>query len=99
MDTAGRRRTILNVPFGLARMQAWGFEMIEKVSGGLVPAMITRDQLKMLHVDKVVSEGAAGFAELGITPTAMESVLDSYLYFYRANGQYTSITESGKNLN
>jgi uncharacterized protein YbjT (DUF2867 family) len=99
MDTAGRRRTILNVPFGLARMQAWGFEMIEKVSGGLVPAMITRDQLKMLHVDNVVSDGAAGFVELGITPTAMESVLDSYLYFYRANGQYTAITESGKNLN
>lgn len=60
--------------------------------------MVTRDQLKMLHVDNVVSEGAAGFAELGITPTALDSVLDSYLYHYRANGQYTAITESGKNL-
>lgn len=98
METAGRRRIILNVPFGLARMKAWGFELIEKVSGGLIPAMVTRDQLKMLHVDNVVGEGAAGFAELGITPTAMESVLDSYLYFYRANGQFTAITESGKHL-
>ncbi len=61
--------------------------------------MLTRDQLKMLQVDNVVSEGAAGFAELGIEPTAMESVLDSYLYHYRAYGQFSAITESGKNLN
>lgn len=98
METAGRRRILVNVPFGIARLQAWSLELIEKLSGGLVPAMVTRDQLKMLHVDNVVNEGAAGFAELGITPTAMESVLDSYLYFYRANGQFTAITESGKNL-
>ena len=99
MDVAGRRRILLGVPFWFARMNAWGFELIEKATGGLVPAMITRDQLKSLHVDNVVSEGAAGFAELGIVPTAMESVLDSYLYFYRTSGQYTAITESAKNLN
>ncbi len=99
MEVAGRRRIIVDAPFGLARMKAWGFEMIEKLTGGLVPAMLTRDQLKMLQVDNVVSDGSAGFAEFGIEPTAMESVLDSYLYHYRANGQYTAITESGKGLN
>lgn len=89
VNVAGRRRILLGIPFWFARMKAWGFELIEKATGGLIPAMITRDQLKMLQVDNVVSGGAAGFAELGIVPTAMESVLDSYLYFYRTSGQYT----------
>ncbi len=99
MKVAGRRRILLDVPFWLARMNAWGFEMLEKLTGGLVPAMLTRDQLKMLQVDNVVNEGAVGFAELGIKPTAMESVLDSYLYHYRAYGQFSAITESAKGLN
>ncbi|OUS05755.1 complex I NDUFA9 subunit family protein [Rhodobacterales bacterium 52_120_T64] len=99
MEVAGRRRILLDVPFWSARMTAWSFEMIEKMTGGLVPAMLTRDQIKMLRVDNVVSEGANGFAELGIEPTAMESVLDGYLYHYRAYGQYTAITESGKKPN
>ncbi len=99
MEVAGRRRILLDVPFWFARMKAWGFEMIEKLTGGLIPAMLTRDQLKMLQVDNVVNEGVAGFAELGIEPTAMESVLDSYLYHYRAYGQFSAITESGKGLN
>ena len=89
---AGRRRMLLNVPSGFARMKAWGFEMFEKLTGGLFPAMLTRDQLKMLQVDNVVSDGAAGFVELGIEATAMESVLESYLYPYRTHGQYTSVT-------
>ena len=99
MKVAGRRRILLDVPFWFARMKAWGFEWIEKLTGGLVPAMLTRDQLKMLEVDNIVNEGAAGFSELGIEPTAMESVLDSYLYHYRAYGQFSAITESAKGLN
>lgn len=99
MEVAGRRRILLDVPDWIARTKAWSFEMIEKLTGGLVPAMLTRDQLKMLAVDNVVNEGAAGFGELGIEPTAIESVLDGYLYHYRAYGQFTAITESGKSPN
>ncbi len=99
LEVAGRRRILLELPFWFGRMKAWGFEMLEKMSGGLIPAMLTRDQLKMLAVDNVVNEGAAGFAELGITPTAMDSVLESYLYHYRAYGQFSAITDSAKNLN
>lgn len=99
MDGAGRHRKLLELSFGFARMQARGFEMVEKLSGGLIPAMLTRDQVKLLQVDNVVSEGAVGFAELGITPTSMESVLDSYLYFYRTRGQYTAATESDDKAN
>jgi len=96
MKVAGRRRILLDVPFWFARMKAWGFERLEKLTGGLAPAMFTRDQLKTLAVDNIVNEGSAGFAELGIEPTAMESVLGGYLYHYRAYGQFSAITESGK---
>ncbi len=99
MKLAGRRRILLELPFWFGRMKAWGFEMLEKMSGGLIPAMLTRDQLKMLAVDNVVNDGSAGFVELGITPTAMDSVLESYLYHYRAYGQFSAITDSARNLN
>ena len=42
--------------------------------------------------------GAKGFAELGIQPTAMEAVLESYLYPYRPHGQYDAIQESAARL-
>lgn len=99
MTEVRRHRGLLAVPMWIAKMKAWGFDMIAKATGGLIPAMISRDQLKMLQVDNVVSEGAAGFADLGITPTPMDRVLGEYLYRLRASGQYALITESGKNLN
>jgi hypothetical protein len=38
------------------------------------------------------------FADLGITPTAMELVLEDYLWPYRPSGQYAEIKESAANL-
>jgi hypothetical protein len=60
--------------------------------------MITRDQVKNLRIDNVVSPGAKGFAELGLTSTAMDAVLPEYLWRYRPSGQYAAIKESAKNL-
>ena len=51
-----------------------------------------------LKTDNVVSAGAKGFADLGIQPTDMESVLPEYLWCYRPAGQYAAIMESAKNL-
>jgi hypothetical protein len=45
-----------------------------------------------------VSTNARGFADLGITPTAMEGVLPEYLWRYRPSGQYAAIKDSAKNL-
>ena len=39
-----------------------------------------------------------GLPELGIRPTAMDAVLESYLYAYRPHGQYDAITASAGNL-
>ena len=46
----------------------------------------------------MVTAGAKGFADLGIVPTAMETVLPDYLWRYRPSGQFAAIKESAKNL-
>jgi NADH dehydrogenase len=40
-----------------------------------------------------VRPGAPGLAELGVTPSALEPIIPSYLYRYRRGGQYASISE------
>lgn len=94
-----RRRAVVNVPFFLARIMAFGFDMLQAVTLGLIEnKMITRDQVKNLAHDNVVTPGAKGFADLGITPIAMEAVLPEYLWRYRTSGQYAAIKDSAKNL-
>ena len=93
-----RRRLVLNIPFWAARVMAFGFKVGRVLSLGLVRGPVTADQVKNLAVDNVVEDGAQGFAALGITPTAMESILPDYLYRFRPSGQYDAIKESAKNL-
>jgi uncharacterized protein YbjT (DUF2867 family) len=94
-----RRRAVVNVPFFAARIMAFGFDMVEAVTLGLIGnTMLTRDQVKSLRTDNVVAPDAKGFADLGIAPTAMASVLPEYLWCYRPSGQYAAIKDSAKNL-
>lgn len=93
-----RRRAIVNIPFFMARIMAFGFGLASKLSLGIIPAMITGDQVKNLANDNVVAEGAKGFADLGIEPVALEAVLPEYLWRFRPSGQYAAIKESAKNL-
>ncbi len=93
-----RRRLILNIPFGIAKLMAFGFKIAQTLSLGIIQAPVTYDQVKGLMVDNVVADGARGFADLGIRPTAMGAVLPDYLYRYRPSGQYDAIKESAKNL-
>jgi uncharacterized protein YbjT (DUF2867 family) len=94
-----RRRAVVNMPFFVARIMGFGFDMLQALTLGLIEnKMITRDQVKNLARDNVVSPGAKGFADLGITPTAMDAVLPEYLWRYRPSGQYAAIKDSAKNL-
>lgn len=93
-----RRRLIVNIPFALARPMGIVMDGVEFLSGGLIPAQITRDQVDSLKRDNVVSEGAKGLDALGIHPTAMEAVLSDYLWRFRPSGQYSDIKESARNL-
>lgn len=93
-----RRRAVVNIPFWAAAPMASVMDFIETVTLGLIPAQITRDQVRTLRHDNIVSDGARGFADLGIQPTAMEAVLPEYLWRFRPSGQYDAIKESARNL-
>ena len=89
---------LLNMPFFVARIMGFVFDMISAITLGLIPAQITRDQVRNLENDNVVSDGAPGFEDLGIKTTALEAVLPEYLWRFRPSGQYEEIKESAKNL-
>jgi NADH dehydrogenase len=93
-----RRRLVLNIPFFIARPLAFAMELVQTLTFGIVPAQITRDQVVSLRSDNVVSEGARGLKDLGITPVALEAVLPEYLWPYRPDGQYAAIKDSAANL-
>jgi uncharacterized protein YbjT (DUF2867 family) len=94
-----RRRLVVNIPFWLASVMGFGFDMLQALTLGLIEnGMITRDQVRNLRRDNVVAVGARGLADLGITPTAMEAVLPEYLWRYRPSGQFAAIKNSAKNL-
>ncbi|MCR9109679.1 complex I NDUFA9 subunit family protein [Marivita sp. XM-24bin2] len=98
LNVIRRRRLIVNIPFFMASIMGGLSDFANTVSGGLIPAMITRDQVKNLRKDNVVSEDHKTFADLDITPVALEAVLPDYLWRFRPSGQYAGIKESAKNL-
>ncbi|MTJ05054.1 MAG: complex I NDUFA9 subunit family protein [Sediminimonas qiaohouensis] len=94
-----RRRLIVNMPFFIARFMAFGFDMVQKATLGLITnGVLTRDQLHNLRRDNVVSEGAQGFDALGITPKSMATILPEYLWRFRPSGQYDDIRDSARNM-
>ncbi|HEX7967289.1 MAG TPA: complex I NDUFA9 subunit family protein [Stellaceae bacterium] len=74
-----RRRVLVNLPFPLARLQAAFLEWLPKPP-------LTRDQVRLLERDNVVAPGATGLGDLGVTPTAVELVLPTYLDRFRRGG-------------
>jgi len=98
LTTIQRRRLVANMPFAVARIMAGLFSLGSSMTGGLVKAPVTPDQVRSLRVDNVVSEGARTLADLGIEATSVEAVVPEYLWRFRPSGQYAAIKNSAKNL-
>ncbi|MBE1282018.1 MAG: NAD(P)H-binding protein [Rhodobacteraceae bacterium] len=99
LEVIHRRRLVLSLPWFAARIMAGVFDMIQFVSFQLISnGMLTRDQVRSLQNDNVVAADARGFADLGIKPVSMASVLPDYLWKFRPSGQYDAIKDSAKNL-
>lgn len=99
LSVVQRRRLVLPVPTFVMKIFAFGLDMVEAVTLGLIRnKVITRDQLNTLGPDNIVAPEAKGLADLGVAPTAMESILPDYLWRFRPSGQYAAIKESAKNL-
>ena len=80
----GRRRALIPLPFALASLKAMFLQLLPN-------PILTMDQVRLLKKDNVVAPTAAGLADLGITPTSVEAVIPSYLWRYRAKGEYAPV--------
>ncbi|MGI9356320.1 MAG: complex I NDUFA9 subunit family protein [Rhizobiaceae bacterium] len=85
LDTIGRKRALVNLPFGLARL-------IGGIAQYAPGKPLTPDQVEMLKSDNIVSEEARqnGYTlqGMGITPTALSAILPNYLIRFRKHGQF-----------
>lgn len=83
--TIGRKRLLVPLPFGLAKLQASILQFLPKPP-------LTPDQVELLRVDNIVSEAARRDGRtlegLGLTPTAIEAVVPTYLWRFRKSGQF-----------
>lgn len=86
-----RRRLLVPVPFWATAIEGAVIEtamnVLAKIGGTIVPAPpITHDQVRLLRNDNIASGDLPGLNELGISPTALEAILPTYLARYRRGG-------------
>jgi NADH dehydrogenase len=63
--------------------------MLKAMFLGLLPKpMLTRDQVRLLRRDNVVSPDALTLADLGIEPESAEAIIPTYLWRFRREGQF-----------
>ncbi len=99
LEVIHRRAIIISMPGFMARLMAFGFDVMQAASFQLIEnKMLTRDQLRNLKTDSVVAEDAKSFADLGIRPVTLGSVLPDYLWKFRPSGQYDEMVGSARNL-
>jgi uncharacterized protein YbjT (DUF2867 family) len=85
LETTERRRFLIPIPFGLARLQAMVLQFMPK-------PLLTPDQVELLKTDNIVSAAAQAegrtLSGLGIEPTTMATIVPSYLWRFRKTGQF-----------
>ena len=77
----GRRRCLISLPFGIAKIQATFLQMLPH-------PLLTRDQVESLKTDNVVADDALKFADLGITAKPLDGLLRDYLEYSRPGGHF-----------
>ena len=91
LDTIGRKRLLVPVPWWLAYMQA-------SVLGLLPKPLLTSDQVTLLKTDNIVSAEAEAerrtLAAIGIQGRSTAAILPTYLWRYRPAGQFSQKTEA-----
>jgi NADH dehydrogenase len=80
MERTGHKRFLAPLPSCIAAIQARFLELLPNPP-------LTRDQVKLLSHHNVVSDGAKGLADMGITPTPVGSVVPGYLARFRGAKQ------------
>jgi uncharacterized protein YbjT (DUF2867 family) len=85
LATVERRRLLVPLPFPLAALQATFLQFLPKPP-------LTPDQVRLLHVDNVVSAEATRegrtLPALGIVPVTIAAIVPTYLWRFRKTGQF-----------
>src|SRR6202048_2869790 len=86
LATIERKRMLVSLPFGLAKLQAQFLTFAPE------PLNLTPDQVELLRSDNVVSDAAkaAGLTleGLGIVADSLEAIAPQYLWRFRRSGQF-----------
>ena len=85
LDITARKRLLVPIPFSVAMMQA---AIMEWLPG----QMLTRDQVRLLQQDNVVSQDAIAerrtLEGVGIKAASVAAIVPTYLYKFRKAGQF-----------
>jgi len=88
LQQTGRRRLLVPVPFGLAKLKASVLQLLPKPP-------LTLDQVRLLQRDNLVSGLAykekRTLEGLGIDPVPADAVIGNYLVQYRARGEFAAV--------
>ncbi len=84
-EYAGRNRCLVLMPFFAAKIQG---KIMQNIP--LIKPMLTVDQVRLLKIDNIVAKDAATLENLGITPTALDLILPTYMELYRAGGRWSA---------
>ena len=76
-----KKRLLISVPFGIAKFQSYFLQMMPN-------PLLTPDQVELLKHNNIVSGDYPILKDLGITGTAIQSILPKYIYRFRAGGQF-----------
>lgn len=91
LETIGRKRLLVPVPWWLAYMKASFLGLLPK-------PLLTSDQVTLLKTDNIVSAEAEAerrtLAALGIQGRSTAAILPTYLWRYRPAGQFSQKTEA-----
>lgn len=82
-----RKRKLVQLPWWLAKLEASFLSLLPN-------PLLTRDQVESLKTDTVVSGRYWTFANLGINPTSMHTVLPVYLKRYRSGGRFADVKKA-----
>lgn len=85
-----RSRPLVYLPWSIASLMGSVASLIP-----FIDPPLTADQVELLKSDNIVSDAAKSegrdLAGIGITPTAVETILPTYLVHFRPSGQYTKV--------
>jgi uncharacterized protein YbjT (DUF2867 family) len=80
LQQTGQKACLISVPFWWAKVKAAFLQLMPK-------PLLTIDQVRMLEKDNIVGASVLKLKDLGVTPTALDVILPSYLDRYKIGGR------------